>query len=378
MNKNFINYQKRRFTVKGRKWFKTISQTSDTPKSSNTLVIGAGYHGISETMIYPIYWYEKELNSNYGVRFSQISAKKLKEEYLKGKRFICHKQVKRIFFQAEFGDTDEQMSASLEYLRKVYPEARIAFMDWYAPLHIRPSIVVDGFIDFYIKKQTFRDFNQYSIPTEGDTNLSDYYSKRHDLKLEKEHFIPPENFESKLILWPTFGLSVQMVDFFLGELDIISPRPIDLHSRLTVKGTEWYKAMRQEAFDAVEGLNMPQLNIASKGFVKRYKFFKEMQQSKMCFSPFGYGEVCFRDYESFATGALLLKPNMDHLNVWPDIFVAGETYVSLEWDLSDLKEKVAEYQSNDYERKRIAQNAFDAMKQNIQSDEFVKLFSRLV
>lgn len=377
MNKNFINYQKRRFAVKSKKWFKTITQTSDTPKMVNTLVIGAGYHGISETMIYPLYWYEKQLIKNHDVHFSQMSAKKLKQEYLSGKSYSCHQQIKRIFFQAEFGDTDKEMVASLEYIRKVYPEAKIAFMDWYAPLHIRPSVVVDKYIDYYIKKQTYRDFKQYSRPTEGDTNLSDYYSKKHNLELETEHFKPPENFESKLMLWPTFGLSVQMVDFFLEDLDLNSPRPIDLHSRLTVKGTEWYKAMRQDAFDSVENLNLPELNIASKGFVKRYKFFEEMKQSKMCFSPFGYGEVCFRDYESFATGALLLKPNMDHLKVWPDIFVADETYVSLQWGLSDLQEKVKEYKANESERKRITQNAFDAMKQNIQSDAFLKLYEKL-
>ena len=32
-------------------------------------------------------------------------------------------------------------------------------------------------------------------------------------------------------------------------------------------------------------------------------------------SPFGWGEICFRDFESIILGKLLIKPNCDHITL---------------------------------------------------------------
>ena len=60
----------------------------------------------------------------------------------------------------------------------------------------------------------------------------------------------------------------------------------------------------------------------------------------MCISPFGWGEIAYRDFEIFISGAALLKPSMSHMKTWPDIYVEGETFVSYSWDLSDIDEKL--------------------------------------
>lgn len=59
-------------------------------------------------------------------------------------------------------------------------------------------------------------------------------------------------------------------------------------------------------------------------------------------SPFGWGEVCFRDFECFLAGAVLFKPSMDHLETWPNYYVPNVTYVPFAWDFSDFVPKLTE------------------------------------
>ena len=42
-----------------------------------------------------------------------------------------------------------------------------------------------------------------------------------------------------------------------------------------------------------------------------------MRQSKIVVSPFGFGEMCHRDFEAWGCGAVLLKPRVDHLRTLP-------------------------------------------------------------
>lgn len=70
------------------------------------------------------------------------------------------------------------------------------------------------------------------------------------------------------------------------------------------------------------------------------EFRKLMQHTKIFPSPFGWGEIGVRDYEAFIYGGLLLKPSVDHMETWPNIFINNKTYVPFKWDFSDLEEKI--------------------------------------
>jgi hypothetical protein len=359
MNRTHFNYLKRKTFYRIQQKLNRVDSVESIPDKSTILLVSTK-HELSETMLYPFYIYHKELKQ-HGHRFSEVRVENLTPSQVK------KTNINRIYFQAGFEMKPEIVVEKLKLLKAQCPNAQIAYMDWYAPLHVRPAAYVNEFIDRYIKKQTYRDFKQYKLPTIRDTNLSDFYSKRHDIDDKVQIFLPPADLEQKITLWSNFGYSPQMMDLFLGKVDCNwKKRPIDLHARLAVRGDAWYQAMRQEAKDAVDHLPT-QLNIAKTGRVRRYQFFQEMTQSKMCFSPFGYGEICWRDYEAFATGSLLLKPNMDHLIVEPDIFIPNETYVSLNWDLSDLEEKIEYYLMHPEEAEAIAENAFNQMQNYIQS-----------
>lgn len=70
--------------------------------------------------------------------------------------------------------------------------------------------------------------------------------------------------------------------------------------------------------------------------LSRRAYLRELRQSRIVLSPFGYGEICYRDFETFLAGALLLKPSMEHLDTWPPFWEAGKTYLAHDWTLEGV------------------------------------------
>lgn len=63
-------------------------------------------------------------------------------------------------------------------------------------------------------------------------------------------------------------------------------------------------------------------------------YVHQLLSSKIIVSPYGYGETCFRDWEAIFSGALLIKPSIDHIEGFP-------FHVPCKPDFSDLAEVVA-------------------------------------
>ena len=367
----YFHYLRRKAMFRLAQKLNGVHRFNEIPDTANTLLVTAR-HELAETQIYPFYFYRRQLRQQqvHHVELPLDSLVSIMEDPLE-RRPEPNRNIRRIFFQHGFMMPDQAVEALLETLANAFPAAQIAFMDWFAPLHIRYANCSTPYIDTYIKKQLYRDFGDFSRPTIGDTNLNDYYARRFNIADAPMEYTPPPDFEKKLYLGSNFCMSPQMVDYFLGPPPHPDNRDIDLHARIAVKGVAWYQAMRQEAKDAVDRLRLSRqaLRVAAEGRVRRYRFFAEMQRSKLCFSPFGYGEVCWRDYEAFATGALLLKPDMDHLTVTPEVFVPGQTYVSLRWDLEDFADKVDYYLKHEDERRAICSNAFERVRASIAGDD---------
>lgn len=88
--------------------------------------------------------------------------------------------------------------------------------------------------------------------------------------------------------------------------------------------------------------------------VSKARYFKELRDSKIVASPFGYSEVNYKDFETFLSGALLLKPDMSHLETWPDLYEDGVSYVAHKWDLSDVNDQIDSLLADDARRVAIA------------------------
>lgn len=256
--------------------------------------------------------------------------------------------------QTWFDLTDEQMHDLMLRVGRAWPGRPIAYLDWFAPTDLRYAEVLDQHIVAYAKKQILADFSLYGKPTIGDTVLTDYYAKRFALSMPGRQFRVPPDFEGKIVLSPGFECSPNTMECLRHPIE--ASREIDLHARFTVTGTEWYARMRTECRDKALELE-GRFRVACRGQVSKQEFRRELRAAKICLSPFGYGPVCWRDFEAMACGALLLKQDMSYVRLARPFFVPNETYVPVKWDLSDLEDKVRHYATHHEEREAITRNA---------------------
>ena len=108
------------------------------------------------------------------------------------------------------------------------------------------------------------------------------------------------------------------------------------------------------------------------------EYYQEMTSSKICISPFGYGEICWRDFEAMLCGCLVIKPDMSHVETNPDIFKPFKTYVPVEWDFSDLEDKCIYYLTHEGERQRIVTDALKNLDEFYKNDGFIKYVFRML
>jgi hypothetical protein len=322
---------------------------------------------ICHTQIFPFFFHARELAHAHDLQVRELPLPRFEEgrhPYLRGR-------VDAVAFQTWF-DLDAQRLASIVHrIRQAWPQARLAYLDWFAPADLRYAHILADEVDVYVKKQVLRSRGQYGQPTVGDTNLTDYYARRFDLTGPAISFPVPDSFWQKLHLGTHFAFSDYMLPRFAGRFPDHRARSIDLHARMAVNGTEWYTAMRHQALQAARALE-GRYRVVSRGHVSRRRFLQEMLDAKLCFSPFGYGEVCWRDFEAMFAGSLLLKPDMSHLVCQPDTYLASRTYVPLAWDLSDLPDKVEHYLTHDAERAELARAAFHQMHRYFREHRFLQ------
>lgn len=84
-------------------------------------------------------------------------------------------------------------------------------------------------------------------------------------------------------------------------------------------------------------------------------------RSKIGISPFGQGELCFRDFEIVQNNALLIKPNISMVKTKPNWLIENETYIPCKIDFSDLNEIVSDVLSNYKKYEHIIINAKEKM-----------------
>ena len=116
-----------------------------------------------------------------------------------------------------------------------------------------------------------------------------------------------------------------------------------------------YTKHRKGAWDTLEDLK-ERYNIV-KGQSTPQQFVEVMKRSKIGLSPFGMGELCYRDLELIQWGCLLIKPDMGKVITEPDFFKPMETYVPVKPDWSDLNETIEKVLANFKDYEYIISNA---------------------
>ena len=331
-------------------------------RASRRLLICHYPNDISWSQIYPYFYYAGRFERDYRLAVRTVPV----EQFLSGNNCPA---ADIVLLQPWFTEPGTRIAEALARYRARVPQARLVFLDGYAHTDLRYGRDLFPQVDLYLRKALFRDRSLFLRPFAGDTNLTEYYSALYGIPAEPVDWTVPPGLLDRLGLAPNFLTAPYLMEGFLGPEPDFSNRPIDLHSRIAVKGTPWYQAMRSHADDAAKALSG--VRLTPPGRISRPEFLKEMRASKLCWSPFGYGELCWRDLEAFMTGAVLLKPDMGHLETLPDLYRPGETYLPVRWDYADLEQVVQAALADPGRIRQIAEQAFIVARDYLVSAQFV-------
>ena len=320
---------------------------------------------ISYSQAYPFLYYQRAFHDRFGADIRAVSVDRL----LAGE-VPSHQGVDLVLVQTWFEVDEVALQRAFDAVQLASPTARIAFLDSFAHSDVRLGRHVEPRVTDYLKKSLFRDVSLYQRGWEGGTNLTEYYGQLYDCKAEVVDWHTPAGLIPKLRLAPNFFTDPRFLSAFMDRrMPARAERDIDLHSRLGSRGTDWYSAMRRAA-TAVLG-SMTDLRIAAGTMVPLRDYMRELSKSKLCFSPFGYGELCWRDIEAIQSGAVLIKPDMGHLGTLPNLFEPGVTYLPVRWDFSDLEEVVRSALADPDRCDRIAATAWQRVSDYLHADRFV-------
>lgn len=236
------------------------------------------------------------------------------------------------------------------------------------------------FIDLYLKKQIFKDKSLYRKKFIGGRIFTDFYHKKYNINYNgKFSEMYPLNIEDEAKLkvgWNiglgdvinSFGRFFSIYNRFFPDKNYnrlsnpyISDKKRDINIflktsvNLSEEITSFHRTKMINELDKISKKN--NLNSLIQGErLSQKDFIRTMKDSMIMPSPFGWGELGARDYEAFYYGACLFKPNMDHMDTWPNIFIPNETYIPIDWDFNNLEEKLIHYINDSSERKKIAKN----------------------
>lgn len=115
------------------------------------------------------------------------------------------------------------------------------------------------------------------------------------------------------------------------------------------------------------------------GKVPYKQYIKEIRSSKIGLSPFGWGEICFRDFEVMISGSVLVKPDISHLVTYPNFFEENKTYIPTLWNYEDLVDKLIDVANHHQDFIPIAESAQNRFKLHYEDASlFTSHFSKII
>ena len=261
--------------------------------------------------------------------------------------------------------------------------ARTILFDGDDDLSILWPDVLDA-ADVCIKKHVYGNLDTYTRTFVGKSNLTDYCHRTFDVSFA-DNIVPRSGeLSPKQIGKIVLGWNIAQDDKIHNLAKDIpaqateGPRDIDILCRASVAPGIWTYGMRHGAVEALSRITGRYRIHAPTDRVSQAEYYGEMLRARLSVSPFGFGELCWRDFESILCGSLLVKPDMSHLKTWPNLFVPFETYIPVAWDYSDLERVCAPYIADEDARRRITSAARLRLKEALKKTVFTERFETLL
>ena len=230
--------------------------------------------------------------------------------------------------------------------------------------------------DLYVKKHAYRDRGEYAVPRIGKSNLTDYVARTFGRSFAEDRIPASVPFGPALTEKIFVGWNIGVDDKIVGVAQRTLPsspdnRAIDVASRAFAPPHLWIHPLRDPVARTLESMAEEMRVSVPRHRVDQQEYYNEMLSATICVSPFGYGELCWRDFEAVLCGCLLVKPDMSHVETQPDIFIADQTYAPVKWDYSDLREVCLKYLADTKLKNTLLANATNVVRAAHSADWFI-------
>ena len=235
------------------------------------------------------------------------------------------------------------------------------------------------YVDKYWKKQLLKDMTLYEREYYGARIYTDYYKNKFNLKDENVQMVEPlrKEYMDKLCVSWNIGLGPHSTNIKISNIIRMVPWFLKERLKYTYKLKFWTLSNNRKpisfrgsskysnkinAFQRIKTIEKLKSRVIETEPISHKEYLKELRSSMISVSPFGYGEICYRDFEIILAGALLFKPSMEHLKTYPDVYVKNQTYIPFEWDFKDFGRKIDDLIDSPETIKEISSAAMDRYK----------------
>lgn len=255
------------------------------------------------------------------------------------------------------------------------------------------------FFDLWFKKQIYKDYDLNYLDFIDGRIFSDFYMRSDDQAVSEIDdsaakilsrnihklrvgwnilcsMYPVSDFARRLVTYGTGLLSIKGVNLVLPRIgsgfNARGARKVKCSARFAYQGYSNAIGYQRRMFEELirsSPKNFLYGRVSSRGYKR------EISEVGAVLSPFGWGEICYRDGEAFRAGAVLIKPSIEHLDTWPNIYLPDETFVPIAWNGSDLLDKVDDLLRSGSEMSRLSDAGTNLMREYLKSfDDRVGLF----
>lgn len=242
------------------------------------------------------------------------------------------------------------------------------------------------FVKKYIKKQLYKDQEVYFKNLYGGRYYTDFYHNRFNVK-DYQNYIQTK-LNRKFIQKVTLGWNIGVAQIF----------DYSKYSRFDYwKEYLKFKYFNKKNFEMALNFNNNNYNktdivcLMNKNFkretvayqrkklhqfIDKSKFknciynqrfnkkdyLKILKNSKVSLGSYGWGEVCYREFEAIRCGASFITADMSNIDTWPNIYKKNETYLPYSLDFSDITDVINEILNNHKLREKLIKNSQEILR----------------
>ncbi len=301
------------------------------------------------------------------------------------------------YFNSYFDTTDQTIDISpvISFLQKAKSKIGSVVLFDSSDSTGSQCLVLTQYVDLHLKKQLYKDLNLYTI-NNGDKGFMCWIPEGATPSNIKYYTTDVSQLHKFRLSW-----NIGMVDYRYFPLSGYYPigtailgsnyynkfrtrSPFSYRDLLTsyrgsISKDTRYSFQRAALLSLLSRFSST-YNIKTGSFINKSDYLSEMQRSRISFSPFGWGEVCYRDFEIFQSGSVLIKPTMEHLTTFPNFYLKNETYIPLKWDMSDAEQIILKLIDTPKEElEQMAKQAQDLFLENqFSAENFVNHFAKML